>query len=47
VAYQSFPEAKLPEPLRDANPWNVPQRIDGAWQLPATADRSGQDGVQR
>lgn len=26
VAYQDVPEALLPEPLRDANPWNVPQR---------------------
>ncbi|MFK4298976.1 acyl-CoA reductase-like NAD-dependent aldehyde dehydrogenase [Arthrobacter sp. GAS37] len=32
VAYQSFPEARLPEPLRDANPWNVPQRVDGEWR---------------
>ncbi|QDW30903.1 aldehyde dehydrogenase (NADP(+)) [Arthrobacter sp. KBS0702] len=35
VAYQSFSEGRLPEPLRDANPWNVPQRIDGTWRLPA------------
>ncbi|WP_427173199.1 aldehyde dehydrogenase (NADP(+)) [Arthrobacter sp. 92] len=31
VAYQSFPEAWLPEPLRETNPWNVPQRLDGQW----------------
>ena len=30
VAYQDVPEALLPEPLQDANPWGVPQRIDGA-----------------
>lgn len=47
VAYQSFPEGRLPEPLRDANPWNVPQRIDGTWQVPAapagrTEPRDGQ-----
>jgi acyl-CoA reductase-like NAD-dependent aldehyde dehydrogenase len=46
VAYQSFPEARLPEPLQDANPWNVPQRVDGAWRRPASsgqpAEREGQ-----
>lgn len=36
VAYQSFPEARLPEPLQDANPWKVPQRVDGVWQRPPT-----------
>ncbi|GAA2750572.1 aldehyde dehydrogenase (NADP(+)) [Amnibacterium kyonggiense] len=30
VAYQDLPEALLPEPLQDANPWSVPQRVDGA-----------------
>lgn len=29
VAYQNFPVALLPEPLQDANPLGVPQRIDG------------------
>jgi NADP-dependent aldehyde dehydrogenase len=29
VAYQDLPESVLPEPLQDANPWGVPQRIDG------------------
>ena len=29
VAYQDVPEALLPEPLQDANPWSVPQRVDG------------------
>ncbi|MFE4836263.1 aldehyde dehydrogenase (NADP(+)) [Arthrobacter sp. NPDC056691] len=37
VAYQSFPAARLPEPLRDSNPWNVPQRVDGAWHRPSGA----------
>ncbi|MFE5837781.1 aldehyde dehydrogenase (NADP(+)) [Arthrobacter sp. NPDC056493] len=37
VAYQSFPAARLPEPLRDSNPWNVPQRVDGAWRRPPGA----------
>ncbi|HCB57334.1 MAG TPA: aldehyde dehydrogenase (NADP(+)), partial [Arthrobacter bacterium] len=39
VAYQSFPEGRLPEPLQDANPWRVPQRVDGVWQRPT---RQGQ-----
>ena len=29
VAYQDLPESLLPEPLQDANPWSIPQRIDG------------------
>ncbi len=29
VAYQSCPADLLPPPLRDDNPWNVPQRING------------------
>jgi NADP-dependent aldehyde dehydrogenase len=47
VAYQSFPEGRLPEPLRDANPWNVPQRIDGIWHRPAAAERPDQSEGQR
>ena len=39
VAYQSFPAARLPEPLQDSNPWRVPQRIDGVWQRPADAGK--------
>ena len=30
VAYQNMPEALLPPALRDANPWNVPQRRSAA-----------------
>ena len=30
VAYQNLPDALLPEPLKDANPWGVPRLIDGA-----------------
>ena len=26
VAFQNAPQASLPVPLRDDNPWNVPQR---------------------
>jgi hypothetical protein len=26
VTYQNAPQSLLPPPLRDANPWNVPQR---------------------
>ncbi|MEU8587342.1 aldehyde dehydrogenase (NADP(+)) [Streptomyces sp. NPDC048664] len=29
VAYQSWPQRLLPPPLRDDNPWGVPQRVDG------------------
>ncbi|MGC0236557.1 aldehyde dehydrogenase (NADP(+)) [Arthrobacter sp. SD76] len=35
VAYQSFPAARLPEPLQDGNPWRVPQRVDGVWHHPS------------
>ena len=28
VAYQGWPQQLLPPPLRDDNPWNVPQHID-------------------
>ncbi|WP_138442619.1 aldehyde dehydrogenase (NADP(+)) [Sinomonas susongensis] len=34
VAFQGWPEDRLPEPLRDANPWRVPQRVDGVWKRP-------------
>ncbi len=30
VAYQSAPQELLPEPLRDDNPWGVPQAVDTA-----------------
>ena len=30
VAYQDAPDALLPPPLRDANPWGVPRLVDGA-----------------
>ena len=30
VAYQDVPDALLPEPLRDSNPWGVPQRRSAA-----------------
>lgn len=29
VAYQGVPDALLPEPLRDDNPWQVTRRVDG------------------
>lgn len=29
VSYQSFPDALLPEPLKESNPWNLNRRIDG------------------
>jgi 2,5-dioxopentanoate dehydrogenase len=28
VCYQNFPDELLPEPLKAANPWHVPRRID-------------------
>lgn len=35
VSYQGLPQALLPPPLLDANPWQVAQRIDGVLQLPS------------
>ena len=32
VAYQGTPQALLPAPLQDANPWNVPQSFAPAGQ---------------
>lgn len=29
VAYQDVPEAALPAPLKDANPWGITRRVDG------------------
>ncbi|MBD0324754.1 MAG: aldehyde dehydrogenase (NADP(+)), partial [Aldersonia sp.] len=29
VAYQNVPDALLPEPIRDSNPWSLDRRIDG------------------
>jgi NADP-dependent aldehyde dehydrogenase len=29
VCYQAFPEALLPEPLKDGNPWQVSRLVDG------------------
>lgn len=34
TAFQDWPEALLPEELRDANPLAVPRRVDGQPQLP-------------
>lgn len=34
VSYQGFPEALLPEPVQDPNPWHLPRRIDGRIALP-------------
>ncbi|QWF83702.1 aldehyde dehydrogenase (NADP(+)) [Amycolatopsis sp. CA-230715] len=33
VAWQGFPEALLPPPLRDDNPWRLPRRTDGTAEL--------------
>ncbi|MCH1882013.1 hypothetical protein [Agrococcus sp. ARC_14] len=42
VAYQSLPEALLPPPLQDANPWDVPQRRSGAGLSQGWGTLSGQ-----
>lgn len=34
VVFQNAPEALLPPPLRDGNPWRVPRRINGALPRP-------------
>ena len=34
VCYQDVPDALLPEPLRDANPWRLPRRVDGHHRSP-------------
>jgi 2,5-dioxopentanoate dehydrogenase len=33
VAYQNIPDALLPAPLQDANPWRLNRRIDGRTEL--------------
>lgn len=37
VAYQDLPEALLPAPVQDANPWHLNRRIDGEISLDRTA----------
>ncbi len=34
VSYQNVPQPLLPPPLRDDNPWRIPQRVDGVLRLP-------------
>ena len=34
VCYQDLPEALLPAPLRNDNPWHLPRRIDSRWERP-------------
>ncbi|MHC6593056.1 aldehyde dehydrogenase (NADP(+)) [Arthrobacter sp. C152] len=47
VAFQQFPAQRLPEPLRDDNPWGVPQRVDGVWRRPAASlAGAGQEALQ-
>jgi NADP-dependent aldehyde dehydrogenase len=38
VTYQNLPDDLLPEPLRDANPWRLPRRVNGRFH-------SGQDST--
>jgi NADP-dependent aldehyde dehydrogenase len=35
VTYQDAPDAVLPEPLREGNPWRLPRRVDGVLQQPS------------
>jgi NADP-dependent aldehyde dehydrogenase len=35
VVYQNTPEPLLPPPLREANPWRIPRRVNGTLVLPA------------
>jgi NADP-dependent aldehyde dehydrogenase len=42
VAYQNAPADVLPPPIRDDNPWRVPQRIDGKVRRTGTRTRSAQ-----
>jgi len=39
VAYQDVPERALPAALKDANPWNLPRRLDGVLSMPAAPER--------
>lgn len=32
VCYQDLPDALLPPALQAANPWQLPRRVDGAWE---------------
>jgi NADP-dependent aldehyde dehydrogenase len=41
VAYQGAPQQLLPEPLQDANPWSVPQKIARRGESPLWGQRSG------
>ncbi|MCR1785993.1 aldehyde dehydrogenase family protein [Nocardioides carbamazepini] len=34
VTFQDVPDAWLPEPVRAANPWRVPRRVDGVLEVP-------------
>jgi len=40
VAYQDVPEQALPPTLQDANPWDLPRRLDGVLSLPAAPGAS-------
>ncbi|MBB5749503.1 aldehyde dehydrogenase (NADP(+)) [Micrococcus sp. TA1] len=39
VAYQDLPEALLPAPVRDANPWHLNRRVDGEITLETGGER--------
>lgn len=35
VCFQDLPDRLLPPPLQAANPWRIPRRVDGSWELGA------------
>lgn len=40
VAYDSFPPAQLPEPLRDDNPWGIRRRVDGFYESATAGEKA-------
>ncbi|MBG6238935.1 NADP-dependent aldehyde dehydrogenase [Mycetocola sp. CAN_C7] len=40
VAYQGAPDRLLPEPLRNSNPWDVPQRVAAAGESPTWGENA-------
>jgi len=45
VTYQGLPSHRLPEALRDDNPWNLPRKVDGRPRLPEGPDRPDRLGA--
>lgn len=38
VAFQGFPDALLPPPVQEDNPWHLPRRVDGTLRVQAQRD---------